>query len=264
MSIVTCCDGRVQRGELADRAEQAGGRHERADAQQQRDAGRDGRGEREQEEDQRAAHGEVRLLRLAGPVLGAEGALLRRVAVLLHEQLGMRLLDRGDRGERGLDQRLELLEVLSGLDLGGQRVGHEDRAAVLGDRAGAVLLVERALDVADALELVEAAHDVLDGGGHLRRIGLDRALALHEHALADGVGEAGVVDDHRAALGVAVAGSSLLEVLLADVAAHHGGEDDEEDPSEDGGLAVRGTPSACAGREIAGLHSGGFLPGRTG
>ena len=149
-----------------------------------------------------------------------------------------------------------------GLDLGGQRERHEDGAAVLGDRVRAVLRVERALDVGDALEVAEAADHVLDGGGDLRRIGLDRALALHEHALADRVGEAGVVDDHRAALGLAVAGCSRLEVLLTDVAADHRGEDDEEDPSEDGGLAVRGTPSACACREISGLH-GWSLPAPT-
>ena len=145
-------------------------------------------------------------LRLVRPVLGTEGVLLRRVAVLLHEQLGMRLLDRGHLGQRRLGQRLELLHVLRGLDLGGQRERHEDGAAVLGDRVRAVLRVERALDVADALEVAEAADHVLHGGGDLRRIGLDRALALDQDALADGVGEAGVVDDHRAALGVAVAG----------------------------------------------------------
>ena len=248
-------DGGVQRHELADRAEQAGGRHERADAQQQRHAGRDGGAEREQQDDQRPAHGDVAGLRLVGALLGTECVLLRRGAVLLHEQLGMRLLDRGDRGQRSGGELLERLHVLAGLDLGGQRERHQHGATVLGDRVRAVLRVERALDLGDAFERAEAADHILHGGGHLRRIGLDRALALDEHALADGVGEAGVVDDHRALLGLTVAGLGRAEVLLADVATDHGGEHDEEDPSEDGGLAVRGTPSACPRCEVSRLHA---------
>ncbi len=106
----------------------------------------------------------------------------------------------------------------------------------------------------DAVDLPEATDDVLHGGGHFRIAGLDRALALDEDALADGLGEAGVGDDHVAALGLAVAHRRRLEVLLADLAADHGGEDDEEDPADDGGLAVGGTPSAGACREVARLH----------
>ena len=44
-----------------------------------------------------------------------------------------------------------------------------------------------------------------DGRGHLRIAGLDRALALDEHLLAGLLREARGVDDHVAALGLAVA-----------------------------------------------------------
>src|SRR3712207_6861685 len=56
------------------------------------------------------------------------------------------------------------------------------------------------------------------------------------------------VDDHLAALGLAVAHRRRLQVLLADAACDDRGENDEEQPPEDGRLAVRGTPSACARR----------------
>ena len=154
----------------------------------------------------------------------------------------MRLLDGGDRGEGGVGGGLERLLVLLGLGLAGHVEGHEHRAAVVRDGVGAVLRLERALDVGDALDLVEAMDDVLHRGGDLRIVGLDRALALDEHALADLVGEVRVVDDGVVLLGLAVAHLGRLEVLLADLAADHGREDDEEDPAEDGGLAMLRRP----------------------
>ena len=63
------------------------------------------------------------------------GERLRRrsVAERLDADVGMRLLRRGDRGERGTDERLGLL------DLAGQLVVDDDRPAVLGDRVRPVL-----------------------------------------------------------------------------------------------------------------------------
>ena len=66
---------------------------------------------------------------------------------------------------------------------------------------------------------LQPTDDVLHRGGHLRIAGLDRALALDEHALADLLREAGVVDDHRAALGVAVARGGVLQRALTDLPA---------------------------------------------
>ncbi len=185
---------------------------------------------------------------------GAERLLRRRVAVLLDAQLRVGVLDRGDGGERRFGRLRELRLVRRRLELAREREVHDHGAAVLGDGLRALCRVQRALDVRDAVDLPEPAHDVLHRGGDRRIIGLDRALALDEHALADRLGEARVVDDHRAALGLAVAARRLLEVLLADLAADEGGEDDEEDPADDGRLAVGGTPSAGACREVARLH----------
>ena len=106
----------------------------------------------------------------------------------------------------------------------------------------------------------EAVDDVLDGGGDLRTVGLDRALALDQHALADLVGVVRVVDDHVVALGLAVAHLRRLEVLLADLAADHGGEDDEEDPAEDGCLAVRRAPSCRRAPRGCGVALWGVPP----
>src|SRR5688572_32718730 len=102
----------------------------------------------------------------------------------------MGLLDRRDGGERRYGRLLQLLAVRRVLVLARQREVHDDGAAVLGDGLGAMLRVERALDVADALDLAEATDGVPHCRGHLRIVGLRRALALDEHALADRLGEA--------------------------------------------------------------------------
>ena len=257
-------DGLMQGSELADGTEQPGGGHEGRDAEQQRNAGGDGRTEHEQQDDQRADHRDLLRLRLVSALGGAERLALGRAAVLLDEDLRVRLLDGGDGREGGVGDGLERLLLLLRLVLPGQREGDEHRAAVLRDGVRAVLRVEGALDVGDALDLAEAVDDVLDCGGDLRIVGLDRALALDQDALADLVGIVRVVDDDVVALGLAVAHLRRLEVLLADLAADDGGEDDEEDPADDGCLAMRRAPSAGARREVPGLHCGEFLRGDRG
>jgi hypothetical protein len=78
--------------------------------------------------------------------------------------------------------------------------------------------------------------------------------ALDEHLLAGLLGEAGGLQRHVAALGLAAAPCGLVEVVLADLAADGHGEDDEEDPAEDRRPAVLCTPPADARREVPGLH----------
>ena len=200
-------------------------------------AGGDDRAERDEQDDQHQAVGdELRLLAVLGVL---RGDLLggRDVAELLDAHAGVGGLDGGDGGERLVD---ELLDVLV---RAGQREVHDDRAAVLGDRVDAGGRVERALDLGDALDPLQAAHDVLHGGRDLRIVGPDGALALDEHLLAGLLGEAGGLDDHVAALGLAVALRRLVDVVLADLAAEDGGEDDEQRSS-------RGWPSCGAARSI--------------
>ena len=138
-------------------------------------------------------------------------------------------------GQRLLD---ELLLVAAA-----QVEAHEDRAAVLGG--------ERTLDRRDAVDPLEPAHDLAGGGG---RGGIAGALALNEHLLARALGEAGGLDDHVAALGLAAPGGRVVEVVLADAAADDHGEDDEQDPAEDGRPAVLGAPSTDARCKVARLH----------
>jgi hypothetical protein len=118
---------------------------------------------------------------------------------------------------------------------------------------------ERILELLEQLVVpLEAAHDVPHGGRHLWIIGRDRALALHEHLLAGLVGEARGLDDHVAALGLAVAGRRLVEVVVADLAADDDGEDDEQDPADDRRLAVVGAPVGRAGGgRVAGVGARG-------
>jgi hypothetical protein len=179
--------------------------------------------------------------------LRAEGVLHRRVALLLDTQLRMRLLHGGDRGERRHGHLLQVLGVVR-LVGAGQRELDEHGAPVLGG--------ERLLDVLDARDRVEPVGHVLDGGGHLRAVGPDRALALHQDALADLLREAGGVDHGVVTLGLAVAHLSRLQALLADVAADHGREDHEQQPADYGCRAVLRTPPACARRDVAGFHLG--------
>jgi hypothetical protein len=134
---------------------------------------------------------------------------------------------------------------------------------VLGHGVGAILRVQRAVDLGDAVELPEPADHLLDRGVDLRIVGLDRPLALDEHLLDDLVGIVGGLDDHLAALGLAVAGSRDVELLHADAAADGEGEDHEGEPSEDGGLAVLRAPSAGARREVAfRLHDDSWWGGK--
>ena len=234
--------------ELAERAEQADRGRDGGGAEHEREPGGDERAERDEQDDQHQAVGdELGLLAVLG-VLGGDLLGGRRVAELLDAHAGVRLLRGGDGGQRLVD---ELLGVLVGA---GDREVHDDRAAVLGDRVRAVALLERALDLGDARDRVEPEHDVLDGGHDLR---IADTVALHEHPLTGLLGEAGGVDDHVAALGLAVALRRFVDVVLADLAAEDGGQDDERDPAEDGRLAVLRTPTTGTSREVPGLHKRG-------
>jgi hypothetical protein len=144
----------------------------------------------------------------------------------------MGLLDGGHGSQRLLD------ELLGPLVLAGEFEVDDDRAAVL--RA------QRALDVGDALDPLQATDDVADG--------LPGALTLDEHLLSRPVGEAGCLDDHVAALGLPAPPRRVVEVVLPDLAAEHGGEHDEQDPAEDGRLAVLCTPSTKARCGVPRLH----------
>ena len=94
----------------------------------------------------------------------------------------MGVLDRGDGGERRLGRLLDLLAVRGRLVLARQREVHDHGAAVLRDGLGAVLGVERTLDVADALDLTKTMHAV-----HLRTtiIG-ERPLGSGDFAASNG------------------------------------------------------------------------------
>ena len=167
------------------------------DAEQQRDAGGDGRAEREQQDEQRAAHRELLLLGLVRALRGAE-----RLAARTRRRAPRRAARDAPSGRRrrpraGASATFSSASCSSSVStLPGSVKVTSDRAAVLGDGVGAVGRVERALDVGDALDLLEPADDVLDRGRDLQdSSALIEPLPWIEHALADLVGEVGVVDD---------------------------------------------------------------------
>ena len=121
-------------------------------------------------------------------VLGGDRLGGRGVAELLDAHAGMRLLGGGHRGERLVDELLDVLVVPGSLKV------TSDRAAVRRRPCAA------AGSSVDARDPLQAADDVRDGGGHR-----DRRLALDEHLLAGLLGEARGLDEHVAALGLAVA-----------------------------------------------------------
>ena len=137
--------------DLADRTEQADRGRDGGGAEHEREAGGDERAERDEQDDEHQAVGdELGPLAVLG-VLGGDLLGGRGVAELLDADAGMRLLRGGDRGERLLD---ELLGVLGGAR---DREVHDDRAAVLGDRVRVRRGIERALDLGDARDRLEAA-----------------------------------------------------------------------------------------------------------
>jgi hypothetical protein len=233
-----------ERVDLADRTEQADRADHGGRAEHERESGGDERAERDQQDDQHQAVGDELRLR---PILGVLGGDLlggRGVAELLDANAGVGLLHRGDGGERLVD---ELLDLLVGA---AHREVHRDGPAVLGDGVEPVGRVERALDLRDARDRSEPAHDVLHGRGDLRII---RALALDEHLLARLIREPGGRDEHVAPLGLAAARRRLVDLVQPDPSADDGGEHDEQDPAEDGRLAMLRAPSTGSRGEITGL-----------
>jgi hypothetical protein len=198
--------------------------------------GHDG-AERDQQDDQHQDVGDQLGLLAVLRILRGDRLGRGDLAELLDPHARMGGLSGGHGGERLLD---ELLGLLVGP---AHREAHQQRAAV--PRR------DRGLDLRDALDPLEPARDVPHGGGHGGSVG---ALALDEHLLLGLLREAGGLDDHVAALGLAAAGRRFLEVVLADLAADHDGEDDEHDPSEDRCLPMLGAPTTDTCGEIAGLH----------
>jgi hypothetical protein len=164
-----------------------------------------------------------------------EGDARGDLAERLDAHAGMGGADRRHGGQRPLD---EVLRVRAG-----DGVVHDHRAAVFRDGVRARRGIERALDVRHAIDALQACHDVPHGGGGRARFALD------EHLLARPVGEAGGLDDHVAAVGLAAARGRLVEIVVADPAADHDGEDDERDPAQDGcrRRARQSQPRARAG-----------------
>ena len=211
--------------------------------------GGDERAEREGEDEQRHAEGHE--LRVAFLGRGGVVELLghARVAELLD---GDALVARGDLA-RGVEDRLDAVD--RGVRIALEVELDEDRVTVLGDGVGG--------DVGDGAVLADAGRDVVDRGlegGVISGLG----LALDEHHLAALLREAGVGEDRLGTAGLAV---HLLRVgrgLLAERAADDERDQDECEPSEDGGLAVPGTPVPGPGGNAFGLgerHGGFTSPG---
>ena len=108
--------------------------------------------------------------------------------------------------------------------------------------------VERRADVLHRRHLLEASHNVLDGGVEGKRAHSKRA-ALDQHALTRGHLEPGVEYPVHAAR-LTGACPVRIGLLRADLAADGEHEQHERKPAEGGGLPVSCAPAAHTGREV--------------
>src|SRR3954454_14150016 len=241
-------DDRRELLQAADRAEQPDRADDGGRAEHERHPGGHEGSERGEQDQQRRGIGEELGRPLVAVVLLGERLRGGRAAELLDAHARVVALDGGDGGERPTDVALGVLVAA------GQREAHGDRAAVAGDRLRALRGIQRALDLRDAVDPPQAGDDRFDAGADLRVPRSERALALHEYLLAGLLAEVRGVDDHVAALALAVAGRRVGDVVLADLAADQGGRDHEQDPAEDRRLAVLRAPASGARRAAAVLH----------
>ena len=230
--------------------DQSRGRDDRGDREEQRDQRGDGGAEDEQQDHERqrqrdhAGRLEHAVERVVDCLAGAGAAELVDLEARVP---GCGLVDGG----------LDLLDVEDGLVVGALRAElHHRRVAVGRDLIG-VTSLERRVELADLRHRVERLGDVLDRGLE-RRIGRLQGLGLDQDDLAllvGGLREAGLDDLGRGA-GLADGEVVVLEVLRADRAADDDGRDDEREPAEDRGLPVVRTPAAHAGCEVVAVLQG--------
>ena len=158
-----------ERVELADRPQEPDRARHGGRAEHEREARRDERTERDQQDDQQQAVGdELRLLaRPWRPEPRSPWRLRRRRTARRAHRDGR--LDGGHCGERLVDELLDVLVRAGDLEV------HDDGAAVLRDRVDARGGIERALDRGDALDPLQAGHDISHRRRHLGIAGLDRS-----------------------------------------------------------------------------------------
>jgi hypothetical protein len=234
------------RGELADRAQQAERRTDGRHAEQQRQACRDERAEGQQRNDQRERQRQR---------LGALEVVLERLLERLARRDGADLLDAQVRvrsldGRGGRERRVDVLDPL--VVVAGDLEGQQRRAPVLGDLAGGVC-VERRDDLLDVREVVEALYE-LCGGGLQRGPGAVARSSLQQHLLTAGLAKARLVDREVGGLRRAVAHLGVAQRVRADHAAADRRGDDERDPAEDRDPSMLCAPAVCPCCEIRRSH----------
>jgi hypothetical protein len=238
-------DRLVHTHHVADQRRQPERARDGGHAEQQRDACRGERAERDDED--RESHRDRGELGAAEVGRDAVVDRLVRAAVaeLADAELRVRAPDGGGRGERRGDS------VGCGIRVAGELEGQQRRAPVTGDlpRVGGV---ERRFDRGDRGDALEPRGQVVHGGAVE-----GAAAALEEHLLAGTLG--GKLLDQRA-LGLPRVADAV--VLVAHV--HHArrGADGERhehegEPAEDGVTAVGGAPPGSACGDALSAHSDG-------
>ena len=228
--------------------------NDRGQAEEQRDAGGDHGAEGEQQDEQRAAEGELHGLGLVGRLGGGRGHGARRRRRT--PRRAARDEPSGPRRRRRAGASADSISLASSSSTSGRlKLTTTERPSSETVSARSALFSGLWMSVTPSIAL-EALHGVLDGGGDLRSVGLDRALALDQDLLADGLGEVGGLHDLHGALGLAVAHLSRRQVLHGEALAGEGGDDDEEDPADDGGLSMLRAPTSGASSQVAwGVHA---------
>jgi hypothetical protein len=217
-------DRLVEGDDLARERDQAERRHHGGDAEQQRDERGDDRPEGDGEDDERD-----RQRRQLG------------FLEVLADPLVDRLLDAGVAGLRDAHVRVLALH------------GGDNRLSVTDTFGGRV---DRARDVEGDQCRVALRHGRMDRVEPLAQIGhgrpqRGRVVALHEHALARRLREAGLVQRAVGARGLADVRLAERQLLGPERAADGDDRDDEREPAEDGAPPVPHAPACGSGGHVA-------------
>ena len=222
------------RDDVAGAGDDAEGREDGRQCEQQRDPGGDESAERDREDDERDRQRQHP--GLAEVLLDGRRERVDRAghAELADVELRVRRLSAGDLGEDRVELQRRLVGRAADLEL------DERRVPVRGGLTG--------VNVLNDLELRQPRDDIADRGRE-GGVGRREHAALDEDALRGGPFEAGVEDPVHAA-GLTGAGGVGVDRLRPGRAEREGDEN-ERQPPEGCGLPVVGAPATHPGRDVA-------------
>ena len=246
-------DALVERQQLTGDGEQAHGRDDRRQREQDRQSGSHEAAERQQQDPDRQRDRELaRLFQCVRE--GAVDLVLRGDAEALDGVTRMRVLGGLHRCDDGPDLVDRVVGVADDLDI------DERGVAVSGDQVR-VALVEGRVDRAYLGYLLQPSDNVVDHSLELGGVGSVRC-GLNHHALGRGSLEL-VGQDPVDASRLPDPGLRRVELLGAEHDSEREGDGDEAEPSKDRNLAVLGAPASHARRNVPRVVHGALLGMKT-